>query len=102
MAELERDPQRIAATMLGLSGARVVAVNEDSAGLMIVVELEAESATCPACGQPGVVTGTQKEQRQGLPVFGRPAVLSWQLRRWHCTKPSCEAGEWVEEVPGER
>lgn len=86
--------------MLGLSGVRVVAVNEDASDLVIVVELETDTVRCPACGQLAVVTGLESAQRQGRSVFGRPARLSWRLRRWRCTEPGCEAGEWVEEAPG--
>ena len=89
----------MAALMLGLKGAVVLDAREDESGLWIDVELDADAASCRVCGQPATVSDVKTEEHQGLPVFGRPSVLSWRLRRWRCVNPGCDAPAWSEEVP---
>lgn len=89
----------MAALMLGLKGAVVLNAREDESGVWIDVELEARPASCSVCGGPATLSGAQSEERKGLPVFGRPSVLSWRLRSWRCTNPDCDAPEWTEQVP---
>ena len=89
----------MAAAMLGLSGVRVLAAEEDESGLRIVLEPETPAVNCAACGRQGVIAGVETEEQPGLPAFGRPSLLVWQLRRWRCVNPSCDAPEWTEQVP---
>jgi hypothetical protein len=95
---VETDPQKMAALMLGLKGAVVLDTGEDDSGLWIEIELEGQDVSCPACGLAATITGSTSVERRGLPVFGRPSVLSWRLRRWCCSDPAC-GREWLEEVP---
>lgn len=88
----------MAALMLGLKGAVVLDTREDESGLWIELELESNGVLCPVCGRPATVIGSTSVERQGLPVFGRPSVLSWRLRRWRCSDPAC-GREWLEELP---
>ena len=97
---MESDPQKMAALMLGLKGAAVLDTREDESGLWIEIELDAKDVSCPVCGRAATVTGSTNLERRGLPVFGRPSVLSWRLRRWRCSSPACSGGEWLEEAPG--
>lgn len=85
--------------MLGLRGAVVLDTREDSSGLWIEVELEAQEVCCPVCQRPATLSGLESVERRGLAVFGRPSVLSWRLRRWRCVDPGCAGGEWLEEPP---
>ena len=82
--------------MLGLKGALVLDVSEEESGLWIEIELDAAEVSCPVCGRPPTVTGSEVVEEQGAPVFGRPSVLSWRLRRWRCSDPACAGGEWLE------
>lgn len=99
MPELETDPLRMAAIMLGLRDVTVLGIQEDDDGL--VVELEPSSAPprCSQCGKRVVVAGAEILVVQGQSAFGRPTVLSWRLRRFACETAGCLAPEWTEEVP---
>ena len=88
----------MAALMLGLKDAVVLDIREDDSGLWIEVELESRDVSCPVCSRPAAITGSASVERRGLPVFDRPSVLSWRLRRWCCSDPAC-GREWLEEVP---
>jgi transposase len=96
---VETDPQKMAALMLGLTGVVVLEAREDRSGVWIEVEPEAKPVSCPACGRPAAITGSESVERRGLPLFGRPSVMSWRLRRFGCSDPGCGSGEWLEELP---
>lgn len=98
MADMETDPQRAAAVLLGLKDVTVLGVEEDNSGLRIELERHEVGTCCPRCGGSGRLTGRVSENRQGLLMFGRPAVLSWKLRTFRCETASCD-GSWREDVP---
>ena len=95
---METDPQRAAAVLLGLKDVTVLGVEEDDSGLRIELERHEVAARCPLCGGAGEVSGRLSEDRQGLLMFGRSAVLSWKLRVFRCETPGC-GGSWSEDVP---
>ena len=96
---MERDPKAMAAMMLGIPGMHVLNVTESADGVHVEVETAAEAAICPSCGAAAEVGGNGVVERRGLPAFGRPVLLSWHLRRWHCTSSSCRSEPWLEEIP---
>ncbi len=89
----------MATIMLGIPRTRVLEVQEDPGGVRIEIETTGGSARCAVCGGEATFDGTTYLERPGLPVFGRPVVLSWRLRRWKCPRPGCAAGSWTEEAP---
>lgn len=98
MPDMETDPQRMAALLLGLKDVVVLDVEEDPSGLRIELERLEVATRCPLCGGPGRVSGRVSEDRQGLPMFGRPTLLSWKLRTLRCETSGCD-GRWSEDVP---
>jgi transposase len=90
------DGSGLAEALLGLSGFRVLRVNETSDELVIEIESTADRSACASCG-----TWAEPHERmpvavRDLPCFGRPARLIWRKRRWRCIDADCEAKTWTE------
>jgi transposase len=97
--ELETDPLRMAAIMLGLRDVNVLGIDEDEDGLVVDLEPASSPPQCPQCGKTLVVMGAENREVPGHSAFGRPTVLSWRLRRFRCNTAGCPAPERAEEVP---
>lgn len=99
MPELETDPLRMAAVMLGLRDVNVLGIEEDDDGLVIELERASALPPCSHCGKTVAATGVEIREVPGQPSFGRPTTMSWRLRRFGCKTPGCPAPELTEEVP---
>jgi transposase len=97
--ELETDPLRMAAIMLGLRDVNVLGIEEDEDGLVVELEPASPLPQCPQCGKALVVVGAETREVPGQSAFGRPTVLSWRLPRFGCKTPGCPAPERTEQVP---
>lgn len=98
---MEQDPERMAAMMLGLAGARVLGVAEDDEGLLVEVEteLDPDEVRCPCCHGSVALEGTEEREQERPATFARPTVLVWLLRRFRCENESCPVETFVEELP---
>lgn len=99
MPELETDPLKMAAIMLGLRDVNVLGIEEDDEGLVIELERTSPLPECSRCGEELVVGGIELREVPGQPSFGRPTKMIWRLRRFRCETPGCPAAEWTEDVP---
>ena len=79
-----------ACVLLGMSGLLVNQVTEEAGELLVLVETGAGSVGCPRCGTRAESKGRRTSCIRDLEVAGRPTVLVWKKRRWHCTDTDCE------------
>ena len=70
---MEKDPERVAAMMLGLGDSHVLGVSEDQTGLFVEVEtdLDVAQVRCPDCSSAVVLDGVDEVQRPGPGQFPR-------------------------------
>jgi len=90
------DATGLAEAMLGLDGFRVLAVDETLAEVVIRIETAGGLVGCPGCGAVAVAHDRMAVEYRDLAVFGRPARLVWDKRRWRCEEPLCDAKTWSE------
>lgn len=85
--------------MLGIPHVHALSLEEDEAGLRIVVETTITEAVCAECGQPAVAVRRRAvELDSAKPFMGRPLHLTWQTRGWSCQNPDCPTGTFYEQA----
>lgn len=85
--------------LLGIPEVHVLSLEEDEAGLRLVIETKDEAALCALCGRPAVPAGRrQVEFDSAKPFFGRALHLVWQTRAWSCHNPACPTETFAEEA----
>ena len=83
--------------LLGIPNVHVLSLEEDKAGLRVVVETKEESALCPSCSQPAVPAGRRLvELDSAKPFFGRALHLTWRTRGWSCSNRAYSTGMFFE------
>jgi transposase len=97
---VECDPTRMCALLVGLPDVRVLAVDDESDALIVVVvESLLEDAWCIECGGRARVKDRPEVVLVDLPCFGRPARLVWRKHRWCCPAAECPARSWTHVDP---
>jgi transposase len=93
------DATGAAEALLGLPGFRVLDVEEDTAEVVIRIELHAGPVGCPGCGVVARSHDRMSVEYRDLAAFGRPARLVWVKRRFRCEEPRCAMRTWTESSP---
>ena len=96
---METDPTRMCALLVGLPNVVVRGVGEWPSWLRIEIETLSLRPDCAGCGTAAWDHGQRDVLLVDLPVFGRPARLSWRKRRWRCPNASCPVRTWSETDP---
>ena len=98
---METDPTRMCALLVGLPDVVVTGVGEWPRWLMVSIETMAAAVrpSCAGCGSRPRDHGRREVLLVDLPVFGRPARLSWSKQRWLCVNQACATVTWTEQDP---
>lgn len=97
---METDPTLMCELLVGLPEVKVRAVSrEPDVPLEVHIETVGVDVGCAGCGTRAWSKGRREVRLVDLPVFGRPVVLVWNKRRWHCPDVDCEVGAWTENDP---
>ncbi|GAA2147908.1 transposase [Humibacillus xanthopallidus] len=83
--------------LVGLECLHVTSVEQDDAGLVVMVESAPAPMGCPGCGVVAYAHGRVTVELVDLPCFERPVRLRWVKRRWSCAEPVCATGTFVEQ-----
>ena len=86
----------LAEALLGLSGFRVLSVDEVDGELHIGIETTVDLVGCTGCGTRAEAQDRLVVEVRDLPCFGRPARLVWSKRRWRCLELDCTVRTWTE------
>ena len=97
---METNATRMCALLVGLPAINVRGV-EDEPGepLRVHVETVVGVVGCAGCGTRAWLKDRRPVCLVDLPAFGRPALLVWHKRRWHCPEAACEVGTFTEQAP---
>jgi transposase len=66
----------------------------------LAVQTTATVVGCGSCGVRATPHGRRLVRVRDLPIGGRPVVLFWRRRLWHCREPACSVRTWTERVAG--
>src|SRR5215207_7442494 len=83
--------------LVGLPAITVLAVDDNSADVVVHIESRLSRPGCPSCGTPVWVRDRPVVELVDLPCFGRPARLVWHKHRWCCSDADCRMGSWTGE-----
>jgi transposase len=96
---MRNDEDEIFEALLGIPDVHVISLEENEAGLRVVVETATEEARCLQCSRPAVAAGRRVvELDSEKPFFGRSMHLVWQTRGWSCPNPDCPTDTFFEEA----
>jgi transposase len=77
----------------------VVGWQVEPTGLVIDLASPAESATCPACGQPSASVHSHYQRSVAdLRLGGRAVTLRLHVRRFRCRNPACSRTTFAEDL----
>lgn len=87
-------------TLFGMTGFRVLAVDEDGGSVNVLVELERAEAPCPGCG----TFSARVKQRPVValadaPSGGRKVKVFWHKRRLRCDEEFCDTKTFTQQAP---
>jgi len=93
------DVTRACEVLVGLEDMTVLAVEENTDELTVLVESTQRAVGCSACGRRATVKDRPEVPFGDLACFGRPVTLVWRKRRWSCPEGDCPVGSWTETNP---
>lgn len=98
---METDPTRMCELLVGLPDVEVLGVADRPEGPLVVwVQTHLDGPRgCGGCGGRARVKDRDRVALVDLPVFGRPARLVWNKRRFMCVDPDCGVGSFTEQDP---
>jgi transposase len=56
----------------------------------------ARRARCTGCGVAAIPHAQREHLVRDIPAHGRPVLLVWHKRIWHCAEPGCPKRTWTE------
>lgn len=87
----------LATLLFGMPGFVAGATEVIDGDLWMYVEtVDPGPVGCPSCGTWAVGNGRSTVKVRDLPALGRPVVVVWAKRRWHCPDRDCDTSAWVE------
>ena len=81
-------PSVSASRLLGLDGFKVLAAEIVGGKWQLTVQTGAIVVGCRGCGTRAELHGRRTVRVSDLPIGGRPVVLWWHKRIWHCREPA--------------
>lgn len=90
----------LAEKMLGLTGLRVLEVEEGVGEVVVRVESTKTTASCPSCRGRAQAQDRSEVHLRDAHCFGRPARLVLVKRRWRCRHSRCARKTWTERIEG--
>jgi hypothetical protein len=97
---VETEPDRMAAAMLGIPGARIVEARETNDTLDLLIDTEERVVRCPSCGGAVEPAGQGLEDLVPSSAGGRVARVTWRRRQWRCPASGCPVEVFGEEDAG--
>lgn len=67
--------------------------------LVLDVETDQTVNGCASCGVVAVGHGRRIHRLQDVPCFGRPVLVRWLKRLWHCAETACPVSTFSETHP---
>lgn len=93
------DGTGLAEKMLGLSGFRVLSVEEVPGEVVVTIETLRRRRYCPSCRKRAEAQDRVRVPLRDLSCFGRATRLVWVKRRWRCKRDGCVKKTWTERHP---
>jgi transposase len=90
----------LAEKMLGLTGLRVLEVEEGLGEVVVRVESTRTKSWCPSCRRRAQAQDRVEVHLRDAHCFGRPARLVLVKRRWRCRRAGCVRKTWTERIEG--
>lgn len=90
----------LAEKMLGLTGLRVLEVEEGEGEVLVRVESTKTTASCPSCRRRAQAQDRSEVHLRDAHCFGRPTRLVLVKRRWRCRHQGCVRKTWTERIEG--
>ena len=85
--------------LLGLQGVKITNVEKEENNIIIYLEMERKSHSCPCCGTDTETIHDYRLQKiKDIPSFGKNVVLKLRKRRYrcpHCGKRFCENNSFL-------
>jgi len=94
------DGTGLAEKMLGMTGVRVLEVEEHDGELVVRVESTRTRVSCPSCRRRAQAQDRVVVHVRDCHCFGRPARLVINKRRWRCRTAGCARKTWTERIAG--
>ncbi len=93
----ETDPQKMAALMLGIPGARVRELRTTADTNDLLIDTESEPVRCPGCGGPVERAGYELQELEPSSAGGKVTRVTWRRPRWRCPSSSCATEPFCEQ-----
>ena len=88
------------ATLFGIAGLEVLEVDEDQAGVTVLVQTPEELVGCAGCGVVATGNGRRRQVFRDVPRGSTPVRVVWSKRRWRCGESDCVVKSWTEVCHG--